>query len=1214
MPQVTQAPAWYDDAYYIGQKVIECNTIKFANKADWNADSVRASLAQAYGEEIYSPDFGYSNFIDSGNAENCSPNPLFNVMEYVYAKAEQLNAMQNGQGYQGHQWTGEQVLKFFEDHNITAWDHFTTNGQFENVNPSNNFDLSDFYAKKAEQCNSMEFDGKNDWDEQSVMTYFRDHAINAVEVAVNAADPNVVPVEQGERVTVPAGETPWQEVPIQYKDMVIPAGQLDTIGTPDNDNFVVTVAGSQSGSTLVPGSSIDGNGGIDKLTVNMTGNFRGFDEGKGLTGIGEVDLVSQSKSARSFDAEGITGVNTWQIDAAKGVVNLDNLAETGTTVNVANLAGKSTLKVDFDDDVTDGDNAMTLGLDNVGNTTKGVAANIDMAGIEDVTVNAKGSNIADLSGVSDAVNMNIAGAGSLKVTDVAATVKEVNAEGATGPLKLDLSSAVDFQNAVLGEGDDELTITNLEETSEIVGGGGKDNLNMDGVVGIYGPTLTDIETVTLDQVLGQNPTNADAAQRVPYLQLDGSEISGLENLVISGLDAANKANGTQLETVYLQNYDTGNLNVAMEGDNSGNVDIADIDMINFTVGGASKDQEKFTGTLTLADTTALNVVVGNKTEKGDVFDGRIVAPNVETLDITTNYNNLDSSNAPTFIFSTSDNDLHQVSSLTISGFGAVDIDNEAGIGSQVEDLEVDASALKAGLTAAFKNDLDTDSSISFTGGSNTNVVSFEGYESVALQGSQLHKDVFTVVGDGDKVEITGTLNAGDQLNLIGNWTADQKAALAEELGINATTQIKQGASAEDLIENFNNGQSMPLPSGTTITNNTGVAKADYSGVTFGDGNGTITQAINTNGTLGMAQNGTTVAAAPTGANGSDYSASVKSDSDLDNTLVIDTSNLGDASTKQNSYTVSNDGSGTVSITPTADSDLNKLTSLTLDTGSKDGDINVVGDVTAASGPEGTVASNTQLHGLTELVVSGKGNTTVNAGVGSNTTAKLTVDASELNGSFSTGDGGILSAKNIAFTGSAFDDFLTVAPRGAGTDPIDLGKGADTIVYNLGTPFDAGGYAKSTVKLGLNDGVKDTVNVAGTGTGENNKGTIITIEEFVYKQDVVNSIKADDSLISYATFADKNAMENVINTGFAASTNLGATVTLANISHDGTLGFVAKGTNWDVYLVASTGQTAPSAAGGENMGVGLVKIANVALTGVTDVTTLRCGDFSDWSAQ
>ena len=151
-------------------------------------------------------------------------------------------------------------------------------------------------------------------------------------------------------------------------------------------------------------------------------------------------------------------------------------------------------------------------------------------------------------------------------------------------------------------------------------------------------------------------------------------------------------------------------------------------------------------------------------------------------------------------------------------------------------------------------------------------------------------------------------------------------------------------------------------------------------------------------------------------------------------------------------------------------------------------------------------------------------------------------------------GGILSAKNIDFTGSDFADFLTVAPRGAGTDPIDLGNGADTIVYNLGTPFESATMAKSTVKLGSNDGAKDTVNVAGTGTGTNNQGTIITVQDFVFGQDVVNSIKADESLISYAVFADKSAMENVIKTGFSESS-----VTLTSISTDGTLGFVQNGT-------------------------------------------------------
>ncbi len=61
----------------------------------------RAFLAAANGEADYQPWMGYANFVSNGNAENCSPNPLFNVMEYLTAKANQLNALDEGAGYEG---------------------------------------------------------------------------------------------------------------------------------------------------------------------------------------------------------------------------------------------------------------------------------------------------------------------------------------------------------------------------------------------------------------------------------------------------------------------------------------------------------------------------------------------------------------------------------------------------------------------------------------------------------------------------------------------------------------------------------------------------------------------------------------------------------------------------------------------------------------------------------------------------------------------------------------------------------------------------------------------------------------------------------------------------------------------------------------------------------------------------------------------------------
>ena len=164
MPLDIAVPTWYNDDSYINEKVDECNTIKFGavegeEFTPWTAASVRDFLAAANGEADYQPWMGYANFVSNGNAENCSPNPLFNVMQYVTAKAAQLNSINyDGRNADNNPWTAQNVLDFFNAHDITAWDHFTTAGQFENVNPSNAMDLSDFLASKAKECNDIEFD------------------------------------------------------------------------------------------------------------------------------------------------------------------------------------------------------------------------------------------------------------------------------------------------------------------------------------------------------------------------------------------------------------------------------------------------------------------------------------------------------------------------------------------------------------------------------------------------------------------------------------------------------------------------------------------------------------------------------------------------------------------------------------------------------------------------------------------------------------------------------------------------------------------------------------------------------------------------------------------------------------------------------------------------------------------------------------------------
>ena len=406
MPQGLTTPNWYNDDTYIKDKVAECNVIRFgdAEQLPWTAESVRSFLAAANGEADYQPWMGYENFVSNGNAENCSPNPLFNVMEYLTAKANQLNALDEGAGYEGsNAWTAESVLRYFNDHGITAWDHFTTAGQFEGVNPSNAMDLSEFLTRKAAQCNEMQFDDRDDWTPESVLAYYQEHGLNAVEVAVNASDPNVVAVPASEAVTVPAGETPWGDQVLT--DVQLTAGQdvVSDDGMPTN--FIGDVATSQSKSTFNQNDQITATNDADVLTLAMNSSFQGMNRGGFVDGIKTIDLTNETARDLNFNTKGITGADTYNID---GAVGLQNLEKTGITVNYSDVHTNSNLVVGFANGVNSGpDDSLTVGLSDVyipgngkdanGNDQPDYAVSLVAQAIEDLTINSTGPTTTTLT-------------------------------------------------------------------------------------------------------------------------------------------------------------------------------------------------------------------------------------------------------------------------------------------------------------------------------------------------------------------------------------------------------------------------------------------------------------------------------------------------------------------------------------------------------------------------------------------------------------------------------------------------------------------------------------------------------------------------------------------------------------------------------------------------------------------------------------------------
>ncbi len=109
-------------------------------------------------------------------------------------------------------WTAQLVLDYFNAHDITAWDHFTTAGQVRGVNPSNAMDLFRIPRLKNAQCNENDrIDSKGRRLGRAGRSGLLSAAWrnNAVMVAVSDSDPNVVAVRRKpDRVTPSAGITP----------------------------------------------------------------------------------------------------------------------------------------------------------------------------------------------------------------------------------------------------------------------------------------------------------------------------------------------------------------------------------------------------------------------------------------------------------------------------------------------------------------------------------------------------------------------------------------------------------------------------------------------------------------------------------------------------------------------------------------------------------------------------------------------------------------------------------------------------------------------------------------------------------------------------------------------------------------------------------------------------------------------------------------------
>lgn len=575
-----EIPTWFEEKNYLNNKAVQLNAIKFNDKTDWTADSALAAI-EAAGMSAY------EHFVAYGNVENISPNPMFNVAEYLAAKAAQLNSDPDEPK---SDWTEADVLAAFNDAGLTAWDHYTQYGMYEGINPSNQFDASAYFTAKLAQLQAAEPD--KGWTEESMLDAFKEAGLNPLEhYAQYGKDEglSVPPVPSDERVVTDFDPyTPSNP----GETFTLTTGTDHITGTA-NDDVINGVASSLTADrTLNSEDVIDGAEGNDTLNVAMQGNFSGFTTGS-MTNVEKVVLTNEGNIARSFSAKGIDGVNTWTLNDTGAAVNLTDLSAAGATVNVQGLKAGPT-SIGFTADAVKGDNdSLTLGLNNVGTAKDGDTAAKHVAitanGIENLAVKATDDNYVDLSAAASKT-VTVSGSGNLDVNNVAAGMTSFDASALSGNVTADLHAATGLATVKGGSGDDAITVKGLAANAVIEGGAGNDSLILKDVSSTLQPTMSGFENITADG---------------GALTLSGKNMSDFNSLTVK--------NDAQ---VTLANMDASAFTVTASGSTAGSVLLSDATALTYNTVSSKTDKtsDSISTTVTASKATSATVNVGEYTE------------------------------------------------------------------------------------------------------------------------------------------------------------------------------------------------------------------------------------------------------------------------------------------------------------------------------------------------------------------------------------------------------------------------------------------------------------------------------------------------------------------------------------------------------------------------------------------------------------------------
>ena len=338
-----------------------------------------------------------------------------------------------------------------------------------------------------------------------------------------------------------------------------------------------TLSVTGAGGALIPTSAQVSNLETLRATINgadtLDANLISFDAITILATAATDDITITDLSDETLTLTQLAAgfnIDTVTLSLASNSGTADSL-----TVNITNAHTTTVFNVDDIASATGGIETLTLNL------TQGV----DLASADDIQVDDVSITGADLVITGDAD----ADIGS----DVGLLNTDIDGSAATGDLTLVLGAAA--QSVTGGSGADTFTFgANLATTDTVVGGSGNDILTATPAAGTVAPTVSGVESFTLDFDTASASVSLANTTGVTTLNLDGSDdvvVAGIKSTVTAiNLSSADADNGDSVALTYASGVTTSvTLTIGDVVDGTANADV-DLDTVNLAT---------FAGALTL---------------------------------------------------------------------------------------------------------------------------------------------------------------------------------------------------------------------------------------------------------------------------------------------------------------------------------------------------------------------------------------------------------------------------------------------------------------------------------------------------------------------------------------------------------------------------------------------------------------------------------------